>query len=66
MMLAWFSASDRTASFSPSSGSNNPPLASKHEMYRIAPSLPKNRATCASAALWIDCVPQMKRTLDNP
>jgi hypothetical protein len=30
MIEAWFSASEMIASFSPSSGSNKPPLASKH------------------------------------
>ena len=66
MMLAWFSSSLRTASCSPSSGSNSPPLASKHEMYRMLSPVPKNRAIWASACLWMSCVPQMNRTLDRP
>ena len=32
LMLALFNSSERTASSSPSSGSNSPPLASKHEI----------------------------------
>ena len=66
MMLAWFSSSEMTASCSPSSVSNRPPFASKHDEYRIVSSMPRNALSAASRSLWISCVPQMKRTDASP
>ena len=51
MIEAWLSASEMTTSSSPSSVSNSPPLASKHEVYRIASSVPRKRAIAASSCL---------------
>ena len=42
MIDAWLSWSEMTASCSPSSASNRPPLASKHELKRIVSSVPRN------------------------
>ena len=42
MIEAWFSSSRMTASSSPSSVSNSPPLASKQDEYRIVSSVPRN------------------------
>ncbi len=56
----------RMASSSPSSGSNSPPFASKHEMYRMASALPKKPAIRVSSCRCRSWVPQMKRTLDRP
>ena len=66
MMLAWFRASEITASSGPRIVSNNPPLASKHDGYKIVSSIPMNRLNDASNSLWIVCVPQMNRTLASP
>ena len=66
MIEAWFSSSLITASCSPSSGSNRPPLASNAAAYRMASSQPTKRATRASSVLCRSCVPQMKRTLLMP
>ena len=62
MMLAWFSASEITASSGPSRVSNRPPFASKQEPYKIASSVPRKSAMRPSSSLWISAVPQMKRT----
>ncbi len=62
MTLAWFSASEITASCSPSSASKTPPLASKQELYRIASSVPRKSASLRSSCLWMSWVPQMNRT----
>ncbi len=62
MMLAWFSSSEMIASSGPSRVSNNPPLASKQDPYKITSSVPRNAASLASRSLWISAVPQMKRT----
>jgi hypothetical protein len=66
MIDAWLSASEITASSSPSKVSNSPPLASKHEPYRIVSSVPRNVEIAASSSVWRSCVPQMNRTLDRP
>ena len=66
MMEAWFSASLITASSSPSSGSNRPPLASNAAAYRIVSSVPRKRDSLASSVLCKSCVPQMKRTELRP
>ena len=66
MMLAWLSASLITASCSSSSVSNRPPLASKHDEYRIVSSMPRNALRRASSSLCTSCVPQMKRTEAMP
>ena len=42
MIEAWLSASEITASSGPSSASNSPPFASKHELNRIVSSVPRN------------------------
>ena len=42
MIDAWLSASEMTASSSPSSASKRPPFASKHELKRIVSSVPRN------------------------
>src|SRR3546814_9405373 len=65
-MLAWFRASLMTASFSSSSASNKPPLASKQLEYKMASSIFRNFASPHSNRLWPDCVPQMNRTDPNP
>ena len=62
MIEAWLSASEMTASSGPSSASNRPPLASKHELKRIVSSVPRNADSRSSSSLWSVCVPQMKRT----
>ena len=62
MIDAWLSSSEITASFSSSSTSNTPPLASKHDEYRIVASWPRNAASRASSSVCWVCVPQMKRT----
>lgn len=62
MIDAWFSASEITASCSPSSVSKTPPLASKQEEYRIVSSCPRKADSRASSSLCTSCVPQMKRT----
>ena len=66
MMLAWLSASLITASCSSSKVSNRPPLASKHDEYRIVSSMPRNALRRASSSLCTLCVPQMKRTEAMP
>ena len=43
MIEAWLSSSEMTASSSPSSTSNTPPFASKHEGNRIVASVPEER-----------------------
>jgi len=62
MMLAWFSASEMTASSGPSKVSNSPVLASKQELYRIVSSVPRNADRRSSSRLWTAWVPQMNRT----
>ena len=62
MMLAWFNASEMTASSVPSSVSNSPVFASKHELYRMVSSVPRNADSRSSSRLCPACVPQMNRT----
>ena len=62
MIDAWLSASEITQSCSSRIVSNRPPLASKHDEYRIVSSVPRNRLSSLSSCLWTVCVPQMKRT----
>ena len=66
MIDAWLSASEMIASFSSSSGSNRPPLASKQAAYRIVSWVPKNPAMVFSSCLCRSWVPQMKRTEAMP
>ena len=62
MIEAWLSASLITQSCSSRIVSNRPPLASKHDEYRIVSSVPRNRLSSASSCRCTVCVPQMKRT----
>ena len=62
MMLAWFSASEMTASCSSRTTSKMPPLASKQDEYRIVSSVPRNSVSAASSSLCTSCVPQMNLT----
>jgi len=66
IILAWLSASEMMASSSPRSVSKRPPLASKHEEYKMVSSVLKNREIRCSNALWMSCVPQIKRTEAMP
>ena len=66
MIEAWLSSSEMTASSGPSSVSKRPPLASKHEQYRMVSSVPRNSASRRSSSLWISWVPQMNRTEASP
>ena len=66
MIDAWLSASEMIASCSSSSVSNSPPLASKHDEYRIVSWVPRNFDSRISSSRWIECVPQMKRTEAMP
>ena len=66
MIEAWLSASEMTASDSSRIVSNRPPLASKHDEYRIVSSVPRNVDSRASNSLCTVCVPQMKRTEAMP
>ena len=63
MIEAWLSASEMTASCSSRMVSNRPPLASKHDEYRIVSSVPRNgRQPALRAHLCTVWVPQMNRT----
>ncbi len=62
MMLAWFNASEITASSAFSSTSNSPALASKHDGNRIVASVPRNWLIRSSSSRCSSWVPQMKRT----
>ena len=62
MIEAWLSASEITASSSPSSASNRPPFASKHDEKRIVSSVPRKVESRCSSSRCSSCVPQMKRT----
>ncbi len=62
MMLAWFSSSEMIASRSSVSASNSPPLASKHELYRMVASVPRNSDSRRSSSTCRSVVPQMNRT----
>ena len=62
MIDAWLSASEITQSCSPRIVSNSPPLASKHDEYRIVSSVPRNSLRAVSSAVCTVWVPQMKRT----
>ncbi len=62
MIEAWLSASEMTASSSPSSASKMPPLASKHDEYRIVSSVPRKADNACSRSRCSDWVPQMNRT----
>ncbi len=66
MMLAWFNSSLMITSSAESSVSKSPPLASKHDEYRIASSVPRNSASLRSSSRCSDSVPQMKRTDETP
>ena len=66
MIDAWFKESEMIASFSPNKGSNTPPFASKAAAYKIVSSVPKNVEIFSYNVLLIYCVPQIKRTEDNP
>ena len=66
MSEAWLSSSEMIASCSPNSVSKTPPLASKHEEYRIVASVPRKAESLASSSACKVCVPQMKRTLAMP
>ena len=66
MMEAWLRLSETIASSSPSSGSNTPPLASKHAANTIASSLPRWRAMARSSSRCSVCAPQMNRTEAMP
>src|SRR5260370_317982 len=48
MALAGFNSSERVVSSSSSTGSNRPPFAAQQEMYRVAASVPRERAEAAS------------------
>ena len=66
MMEAWFNSSEMIASSAPSSVSNRPPLASKHDEYKMVskPSAPSRRndvSADSSSLCWV-WVPQMNRT----
>ncbi len=66
MIEAWFSSSEMIASSGPSSTSNSPPFASKHDEYRIVASVPRNADNRRSRSRCRSCVPQMNRTLAIP
>ena len=66
MIEAWLSASLITQSCSSRIVSKSPPLASKHDEYRIVSSVPRNRLSSDSSSLWTVCVPQMNRTEAMP
>ncbi len=62
MIDAWFSSSETIASSAPKRTSNTPPLASKHELYRIVASVPRKEDSRSSSSVCWVWVPQMKRT----
>ena len=62
MSEAWLSSSEMIASRSSKSTSKTPPLASKHEEYRIVSSVPKKSDSARSRRVCWVWVPQMKRT----
>ena len=66
MIDAWLSSSEMIASSGPSSTSNRPPFASKHDEYRMVASVPRNADTRCSRSTCRSCVPQMNRTLAMP
>ena len=70
MMEAWLSSSEMIASSAPNSVSNRPPLASKHDEYKMVskPSAPsrRNRVSPASRSRCWVWVPQMNRTEAMP
>src|SRR5215469_3974169 len=66
MIEAWFSSSLMTASCSPSSVSNRPPLASKQEEYKMVSSVPRKAEMRRSSCLCTSWVPQMNLTLASP
>ena len=63
---AWFNWSEIIASSLSSNVSNNPPFASKHELYKIVSSLSKKDDTFCSSSLWIFWVPHINLTELNP
>ena len=66
MSEAWLSSSEMIASCSPKRTSKTPPLASKHEEYRIVASVPRKAESFDSSSECRVWVPQMKRTLAMP
>ena len=68
MSEAWLSSSEMIASSGPNRVSKIPPLASKHDEYRRAASVPRKVARRRSSSVWTVCVPQMNRTeaMPNP
>ncbi len=52
MIEAWLRASEMTASSSPSRVSKSPPLASKHDPYRMVSSVPRKSLNAASSRRW--------------
>ncbi len=62
MMLAWFSSSEMIASEESVTASKKPPFASKHELYRMVASVPRNADSRRSSSMWSSVVPQMNRT----
>ena len=66
MIEAWLSSSEMTASCSPSSTSNTPPLASKQDGNRIVASVPRKAESLSSSSTCWVWVPQMNRTLAIP
>ena len=66
MIEAWLSSSLMTASSLPSRVSKSPPLASKHDEYRIVSSVCRKPESRRSSSLCTSWVPQMKRTLAMP
>ena len=65
-MLACTRRSAIITSWSFSTASNTPPLASMQLGKRIVSSVPRNAVSFASSWRCRSCVPQMKRTLDIP
>src|ERR1700741_2181793 len=63
---AWWSSSEMTASAGPSSVSNRPAFASKHELYRIVASVDRNSDSLPSSSLCGSCGPQVNRTAAIP